>query len=96
MSKMTCDACNGTRLSETSRNVFINDLNIAQLSNLSIEKILSFFNKPNTSIENGISKFVSWYKKFINRLSSKMTKLNFLVILLSDIRVKQIMISMIQ
>ena len=71
MSKMTCDACNGTRLSETSRNVFINDLNIAQLSNLSIEKILYFFNKLEFS---GKKKIIA--EKLIHEISSR---LNFLV-----------------
>ena len=43
MSDIPCSACNGTRLREESRHVFIDDLNIDQITSYSIRHALEYF-----------------------------------------------------
>ena len=42
LSKQICGECNGTRLSEDARNVFINDKNITDISSMPIDECLLF------------------------------------------------------
>ncbi len=45
LSKKTCEACKGARLNLNACNVFINNLNISDISSMDIEKCFLFFNK---------------------------------------------------
>ncbi|MBP9722153.1 MAG: excinuclease ABC subunit UvrA [Gammaproteobacteria bacterium] len=45
LSKQPCPDCEGTRLSEKPRNVFINNINLPSITELTIEAGLDFFNK---------------------------------------------------
>ena len=41
MTLKPCSSCNGTRLNETARNVFISDYSLPKISELTIEKLFS-------------------------------------------------------
>jgi len=43
MNRQSCSSCNGSRLKESSRNIFVNDVNIAHVSELSIADAEQFF-----------------------------------------------------
>ena len=43
MNRQSCSSCHGSRLKESSRNVFINDVNLAYISELSISDAEQFF-----------------------------------------------------
>ena len=45
MTLKPCSSCNGTRLNETARNVFISDYSLPQISELTIEEAFLFFKK---------------------------------------------------
>jgi len=47
MNNQACPACNGTRLREEARNVFINDTNLPEVTELSIEDCKHFFDSLN-------------------------------------------------
>ena len=66
----TCPLCKGTRLTSFALNVRIQDKNIAELSSLSIEKLIHFFSRL---------KFPSQYKIVADKILEKMNAdLNFL------------------
>jgi len=45
LSQQACPDCNGTRLSKASRNVFIGDHSLPQVTSMSVEKTHAFFDK---------------------------------------------------
>ena len=45
MTLKPCSSCNGTRLNETARNVFIEDFSLPDISELTIEEAYLFFKK---------------------------------------------------
>ena len=49
ISLRNCQSCNGTRLKEEARNVFINQKNIPELTGLTIDKAYEFFSEVNLS-----------------------------------------------
>lgn len=68
MNKVNCPQCNGQRLKPESLAVTINDLNIADLSNLSVIDSINFFNKLELSeVQKTIVKEV--LKEILARLS---------------------------
>ena len=66
-----CADCNGTRLCEDARNVFINDKNIADISHLPIGECLEFFHNIYLS---GKRKKIA--DKLITEISSRLSFLN--------------------
>lgn len=67
MNTLTCSTCNGGRLKKESLAVKINELNIAEVTSLSIEKCLQFFKGLNlTGREELIAKQI--LKEIISRL----------------------------
>ena len=71
LSKQICGECNGTRLSEGARNVFIGDKNISDISEMAIEDSLEFFKKLKLS---GKKKKIS--DKLITEILSRLGFLN--------------------
>jgi len=71
LSKQVCADCNGTRLSEDARNVFINDKNIADISHLPIGECLEFF--KNISLSGKRKKIAD---KLITEIFSRLSFLN--------------------
>ncbi len=71
LSKQLCTDCNGTRLCEDARNVFINDKNIADISSLPIGECLKFF--ENISLSGKRKKIAD---KLITEISSRLSFLN--------------------
>ena len=51
MTELTCEVCHGARLKESSLNIFVNDKNIYEICNLSIDKIYDFFENIKLSNE---------------------------------------------
>jgi len=67
MSTKPCSLCQGSRLNESARNVFIGKANISDLTKMNINEILSFFNQLKLTGSRGeIAKSV--VKEIINRL----------------------------
>ena len=71
LSKQVCDECNGTRLCEDARNVFINDKNITDISSMPIDECLKFF--KNISLSGKRKKIAD---KLITEISSRLSFLN--------------------
>ncbi len=71
LSKQICGECNGTRLCEDARNVFINNKNITDISSMPIDECLKFFN--NISL---IGKRKKIADKLITEISSRLSFLN--------------------
>ena len=71
LSKQVCDECNGTRLCEDARNVFINDKNITGISSMPIDECLKFF--KNISLSGKRKKIAD---KLITEISSRLSFLN--------------------
>ncbi len=71
LSKQVCDECNGTRLCEDARNVFINDKNITDISSMPIDECLKFF--KNISLSGKKKKIAD---KLITEISSRLSFLN--------------------
>ena len=71
LSKQICDECNGTRLCEDARNVFINDKNITDISSMPIDECLKFF--KNISLSGKRKKIAD---KLITEISSRLSFLN--------------------
>ncbi len=71
LSKQVCDECNGTRLCEDARNVFINEKNITDVSSMPIDECLKFF--KNISLSGKRKKIAD---KLINEISSRLSFLN--------------------
>jgi len=67
MSTKPCSLCQGSRLNESARNVFIGEANISDLTRMNINEILSFFNQLKLIGSRGeIAKSV--VKEIIDRL----------------------------
>ena len=67
MSTKPCSLCQGSRLNESARNVFIGEANISDLTRMNINEILSFFNQLKLTGSRGeIAKSV--VKEIIDRL----------------------------
>jgi len=67
MSTKPCSLCQGSRLNESARNVFIGGANISDLTRMNINEILSFFNQLKlTGTRGEIAKSV--VKEIIDRL----------------------------
>jgi len=67
MSTKPCGLCQGSRLNESARNVFIGEANISALTRMNINEILSFFNQLKLTGSRGeIAKSV--VKEIIDRL----------------------------
>jgi excinuclease ABC subunit A len=67
MSTKPCSLCQGSRLNESARNVFIGGANISDLTRMNINEILSFFNQLKLTGSRGeIAKSV--VKEIIDRL----------------------------
>tara|TARA_B100001559_G_scaffold281192_1_gene254619 strand:+ start:466 stop:3276 length:2811 start_codon:yes stop_codon:yes gene_type:complete len=71
LSKQVCADCNGTRLCEDARNVFISDKNIADISHLPIGECLEFF--KNISLSGKRKKIAD---KLITEIFSRLSFLN--------------------
>jgi len=71
LSKQVCADCNGTRLCEDARNIFVNDRNIADISSLPIGECLKFF--QNISLSGKRKKIAD---KLITEISSRLSFLN--------------------
>ena len=71
LSKQVCVDCNGTRLCEDARNVFINDRNISDISSLPIGQCFKFF--QNISLSGKRKKIAD---KLITEISSRLSFLN--------------------
>jgi len=71
LSKQICVDCNGTRLCEDARNVFINDKNITDISSLPIAECLKFF--QNISLSGKRKKIAD---KLVTEISSRLSFLN--------------------
>ncbi len=71
LSKQICGECNGTRLSEDARNVFINDKNITDISSMPIDECLLFF--KNISLSGKRKKIAD---KLITEIFSRLSFLN--------------------
>ena len=71
LSKQVCGECNGTRLCEDARNVFINDKNITDISSMPIEECLKFF--QNISLAGKRKEIAD---KLITEISSRLSFLN--------------------
>ncbi len=70
LSKTKCEECNGTRLKKEALAIKINDKDISEITNLSIEKLLKWFidlNKTLSSYKKEISEKL--VKEIIDRLS---------------------------
>ncbi|MFX0025334.1 MAG: excinuclease ABC subunit UvrA [Candidatus Hermodarchaeota archaeon] len=68
MNKVKCPQCNGQRLKPESLGVTINNLNISDLSNLSVKESIKFFNKLELDeVQKSIVKEV--LKEILDRLS---------------------------
>ena len=68
MNKVKCPQCNGQRLKPESLGVTINNLNISNLSNLSVKESIKFFNKLELDeVQKSIVKEV--LKEILDRLS---------------------------
>ena len=73
MSMRPCSSCNGTRLKEQTLAVTINEMNIGEISSMSVNDIGSFFNKIKlTKMENEIAdqilKEISQRLSFLNNV----------------------------
>ncbi len=71
LSKQICGECNGTRLSEDARNVFINDKNITDISSIPIDECLQFV--KNISLSGKRKKIAD---KLITEIFSRLSFLN--------------------
>ena len=68
MSNQSCETCNGDRLNEAARHVFITDRNLASIAKLPIDEALKFFNTLELSGKRGeIAKKIT--KEIRERLS---------------------------
>lgn len=71
MNRQSCSSCHGTRLKESSRNVFINEINLPHISALSIAEAETFFR--NLTLQGQKAKIADKILKEI------LQRLNFLV-----------------
>lgn len=73
MSRHLCDACSGSRLCLEARNIFINNINITDITKLSVQDSLLFFEKLNLvgnkkEIATNILKEISARLEFLNNV----------------------------
>ena len=68
MSKQICPTCNGSRLNQAALNIFVNNMNIANLTQLSIEETLRWFSNLNLKGQRG-----AIAKTIINEIKSRLT-----------------------
>tara|TARA_R110002124_G_scaffold195516_1_gene362531 strand:- start:4505 stop:7357 length:2853 start_codon:yes stop_codon:yes gene_type:complete len=73
MSRHLCDACSGSRLCLEARNIFINNINITDITKLSVQDSLLFFKKLNLignkkEIATNILKEISSRLEFLNNV----------------------------
>ena len=47
MTHRPCSSCDGSRLNESARNVFINEISLPEISEMTIEEAYEFFEKLN-------------------------------------------------
>lgn len=72
MQKQTCHLCHGTRLKDEALSVHINDKNIAQITNLAIDKTLAWIDQLNS--RNILSNKEKWIaSSIIKEISSRLT-----------------------